>query len=137
MGHRILTERDSSLAAFLPANMRVDAYAPRVLTLAGSIALLHHEWWNGKGYPEGRVGEDTPLPARIVAVTDALDALRSVRPYKESLSWSCARERILEASGTHFDPAVCEAFIRAESALIEIDTNMRSGEKTFEREIVA
>jgi putative two-component system response regulator len=137
VGHRILTERDSSLITFLPTTMRVDAYAPRILTLAGTIARQHHEWWNGNGYPDGLAGDSIPLAARIVALADALDALRSVRPYKDSLSWSKSRELILEASGSHFDPAVCDAFLRAESALFDIDSSMRSGEMPIEREVAA
>lgn len=128
VGHRILTERDSALGALLPSSMRMDAYAPRILALAGCIARHHHEHWDGHGYPDGLAGADISLPARIVAVADALDALRSARPYKEGLDWPTSRDRILVSSGTHFDPAVCDAFLRAESTLREIDTSMRIGE---------
>jgi putative two-component system response regulator len=137
VGHRILTERDSALGSLLPSTMRIDAYAPRILSLAGSIARLHHERWDGHGYPDGLSGLDIPLPARIVAVADALDALRSRRPYKEPLSWAASSERILESAGAHFDPGVCNAFVRAQQALREIDMNMRAGESQLNLEVAA
>ena len=137
VGHRILTERDSALGTLLPPSMRMDAYAPRILSLAGSIARQHHERWDGRGYPDGLAGSDIPLPARIVALADVLDALRSRRSYKESFDWPTSKEKILEASGTHFDPAVCEAFQRAELVLKEIDTHMRTGEGAIEMEVAA
>ncbi|MHB8635936.1 MAG: HD-GYP domain-containing protein [Fimbriimonadaceae bacterium] len=137
VGHRILTERDSALGTLLPATMRLDAYAPRILSLAGNVARLHHERWDGRGYPDGLSGPSIPLAARIVAVADALDALRSQRPYKAALDWQTSRERILEAAGTHFDPAVCEAFVRAEKTLMEIDANMRAGEVQCDMEVAA
>ena len=72
-----------------------------------------------------------------VAVADALDALRSRRPYKEPLDWESSKERILASSGSHFDPAVCEAFVRAEPALMEIDFNMRTYEIGVDLEVAA
>lgn len=137
VGHRILTERDSALGALLPSNMRIDAYAPRILSLAGAIARLHHERWDGRGYPDRLSGTDIPLPARIVAVADVLDALRSRRPYKESFDWETSKLHILEDSGKHFDPAVCEAFLRAEPILKEIDISMRIGENHMEMGVAA
>jgi putative two-component system response regulator len=137
VGHRILTERDSALGTLLPPSMRMEAYAPRILTLAGCIARLHHERWDGRGYPDRLSGTDIPLPARIVAVADVLDALRSRRSYKEALDWPSSHQQILEGSGSHFDPAVCEAFIRAEPVLKEIDSNMRTGEGPKELEVAA
>jgi putative two-component system response regulator len=137
VGHRILTERDSALGSLLPPTMRIDSYAPRILSLAGCIARLHHEKWDGRGYPDGLSGPDIPLPARIVALADVLDALRSKRSYKVAYEWPVCREKLLECSGTHFDPAVCEAFIRAEQILKEIDTNMRIGENTIDLEVAA
>ena len=128
VGHRILTERDSALSALLPTDMRVDSYAPRILEVAGSIARSHHERWDGTGYPDGLAREDIPRPARIVALADALDALRSSRPYKPSFDWATSRSRILEANGSHFDPTVCQAFLDAEESLKLIDLQMRSGE---------
>lgn len=76
------------------------------------VVRHHHERWDGKGYPDGVVGEDIPLPARIFAVADTLDALTTDRPYRPGKSFPVARIIIDEGSGTQFDPTVVEAFSR-------------------------
>lgn len=81
------------------------------LALARDIALYHHEKWNGKGYPKGLAGEAIPLSARIVAVADVYDALRSKRPYKESWPHLKAVNEIVNEKGEHFDPEIINAFI--------------------------
>jgi len=78
---------------------------------ARQIALSHHEKWDGNGYPEGLKGEEIPFAARIVAVADALDALISKRPYKESWPPKQAIAEIRKESGTHFDPKIVEALL--------------------------
>ncbi|HEY9595762.1 MAG TPA: HD domain-containing phosphohydrolase, partial [Spirochaetia bacterium] len=80
------------------------------LTLAATIALSHHERFDGKGYPNSLAGEQIPLSARISALADVYDALTVVRPYKEAWSHEHAVEEILRAAGTHFDPALVEIF---------------------------
>lgn len=82
------------------------------LALASEIAYTHHEWWNGMGYPQGLSGNDIPLCGRIVAVADVYDALISKRPYKEAIPSVTAVQMIVDGSGTHFDPAIVEAFLR-------------------------
>jgi putative two-component system response regulator len=72
--------------------------------------LSHHERWDGKGYPEGRTGEEIPLGARLLSVADVFDVITSPRPYKAAMSVEAARERIIESAGTAFDPLVAEAF---------------------------
>ena len=72
--------------------------------MAASIALHHHERFDGKGYPYGLRGEEIPLEARIVAVADTLDALMTVRPYKDAWTRTEALKYIQEHSGSHFDP---------------------------------
>ncbi len=72
--------------------------------IARQIAKCHHEKWDGSGYPDGLVGEDIPLPARIVAVADVFDALTNARPYKESWPVEKALEELKRNSGSHFDP---------------------------------
>jgi putative two-component system response regulator len=74
------------------------------------VARYHHERWDGEGYPEGLAGEAIPLSARIMAVVDVYDALRSVRCYKPPLSHEAARTILLEGEGTRFDPRVVRAF---------------------------
>ena len=84
------------------------------LSLATEICAYHHEKWDGSGYPYGLAGTDIPVSARIVAVADVYDALRSRRPYKEPMSHAKAREIILSGAGTHFDPDLIQAFSRGD-----------------------
>ena len=77
------------------------------------VPHYHHEKYDGTGYPEGLRGEEIPLLARIFAVADVWDALRSDRPYRKSWSEAETRAYMEEQSGTHFDPQVVKAFLRA------------------------
>lgn len=83
-----------------------------IIRMATKIAQYHHEWFNGNGYLEGLKGEEIPLSARILAIVDVYDALRSARPYKEALSHEKAVEIIQLESETHFDPRIVEAFVK-------------------------
>jgi putative nucleotidyltransferase with HDIG domain len=76
------------------------------------IPRYHHERWDGSGYPERLSGEAIPLAARVFAVIDVYDALRSVRPYREAWSQEKTLAHIKEGTGAHFDPRVVEAFIK-------------------------
>src|SRR5262249_4906850 len=73
------------------------------MTMARDIALTHHEWWNGKGYPFGLAGEKIPLCGRITAVADVYDALTSKRAYKDAFSHETACGMISRGGGTQFD----------------------------------
>jgi len=84
-----------------------------VLGRIGTVVRWHHERWAGGGYPDGLVGEEIPLLARIVAVADAYEAMTSHRPYRRALSPEEALARIRKESGVQFDPVVVEAFARA------------------------
>ena len=75
------------------------------------IPYYHHEKWDGTGYPVGLSGEKIPLPARIFAIVDVWDALRSDRPYRKAWSDEKALRYIQEQSGSHFDPQVVETFM--------------------------
>ncbi|HEX7593114.1 MAG TPA: HD domain-containing phosphohydrolase, partial [Anaerolineae bacterium] len=75
------------------------------------IPYCHHEKWDGTGYPRGLVGEQIPLTARLFAIVDVWDALRSDRPYRKAWTEEKTREHILAGSGTHFDPKVVEVFL--------------------------
>jgi putative two-component system response regulator len=90
----------------------------RFLQIARDIALSHHERWDGKGYPHALAGDRIPLAARIVALADVYDALTSKRTYKEAFAHTVAREIIFSEAGSHFDPAVVEAFRNAEAEFI-------------------
>jgi HD-GYP domain-containing protein (c-di-GMP phosphodiesterase class II) len=76
------------------------------------IPYCHHEKWDGTGYPRGLRGEEIPLSARLFAVVDVWDALRSDRPYRKGWSEEKVREHIRAQSGTHFDPQAVELFLR-------------------------
>jgi putative two-component system response regulator len=82
------------------------------LSMAAVIARHHHERFDGTGYPAGLAGDAIPLPARIVSVADAYDAITSERPYKPAYSSDLARELIQADSGRHFDPVIVAAFLR-------------------------
>lgn len=93
------------------------------LALAQQIAVAHHEWWDGTGYPHGIQGKKIPLAARIVALADVYDALTNSRPYKGPVSHSETREWIASHYATHFDPAVVEAFIAREADFLKVNKN--------------
>jgi putative two-component system response regulator len=81
------------------------------LSVAKDIALYHHERWDGRGYPEGLVGDDIPLAARIMSLSDVFDALTSQRIYKPALPFDESVAMISAASGKQFDPDVVAAFL--------------------------
>ncbi len=80
------------------------------------IPYCHHEKWDGSGYPRGLRGDQIPLAARIFAVADVWDALRSDRPYRQAWSRDHARDHIESLAGTHFDPRVVDLFHRVHDA---------------------
>jgi response regulator RpfG family c-di-GMP phosphodiesterase len=81
------------------------------------VVRSHHERWDGQGYPDGLTAEAIPMPARVFAVADALDAMTSDRPYRRALTWVEARRELLAESALQFDPDVVEAFTLSEDAL--------------------
>ncbi len=90
------------------------------LTTAKEIAHWHHERWDGTGYPDGLAGEAIPISARLMALADVFDALISPRVYKAPMSCEAARAIILQGRGSHFDPAVADAFERQFERFVEI-----------------
>ncbi len=92
----------------------------KYLKAAEKIALLHHEKWDGTGYPFGLKGEKIPLFARIVSIADVFDALTSDRPYRKAFSVEEAFEIIKSESGKHFDPELVELFFKIKDEIIEI-----------------
>jgi HD-GYP domain-containing protein (c-di-GMP phosphodiesterase class II) len=84
------------------------------LRSALDIPYHHHEKWDGTGYPLGLKGEQIPLTARIFAVVDVWDALRSDRPYRPAWPVEKVIEHIRTSAGTHFDPQVVKVFLELE-----------------------
>ena len=74
--------------------------------------IHHHEWWNGKGYPEGLKGEAIPVEARIIAIADVYQALTSNRPYRRAYTKKKALDIIKKGSGTQFDPKIVNVFLK-------------------------
>ncbi|MBI3625170.1 MAG: response regulator [Candidatus Rokubacteria bacterium] len=93
----------------------------RIPFLRGAVPIVyhHHEKWDGTGYPLGLRGEVIPLGARIFAVADAFDAMIFDRPYSKAVSYEAARKEIQRCAGTHFDPAVVEAFLSIPETVFE------------------
>lgn len=91
-----------------------------VLAMGLNICAYHHEKYNGTGYAEGLKGEEIPLEARIFALCDAYDAIRTKRPYKDELPHEEAVRRIKSASGEHFDPDIVDTFLTRELEFAEI-----------------
>jgi response regulator RpfG family c-di-GMP phosphodiesterase len=89
--------------------------SPAFLQMATDIVGHHHERYDGTGYPDGLAGTAIPLAARIVAIADVYDALRSRRVYKPSLSHAAAVEVITRGCEGQFDPALLSAFVRCAS----------------------
>ncbi|MFO1470779.1 MAG: HD domain-containing phosphohydrolase [Turneriella sp.] len=81
-----------------------------MIQMAASIALTHHEKFDGSGYPQGLRGEDIPVAGRIVAIADVFDALTTDRPYKQAWSFKEAAQFIRDGSGSQFDPALITYF---------------------------
>lgn len=83
------------------------------VAVAKDIVYTHHERWDGTGYPEGLAGEEIPVPGRVVALVDSYDALVSARAYRRPFTHAEAVGILAEGRGTHFDPAVVDAFLEA------------------------
>ena len=91
-----------------------------LLSTARTIALTHHERWDGGGYPQGLKGEQIPLFGRIVSIADVFDALMSRRPYKEAMSASQALAVMAEERGAAFDPTLLDCFFQQQFEILRI-----------------
>ncbi|WP_315073707.1 HD-GYP domain-containing protein [uncultured Clostridium sp.] len=76
------------------------------------VVLYHHERWDGKGYPKGLKEEEIPLASRILAVCDSVDAMKSDRPYRKSISDEICREEINKNKGTMYDSQIAECMLK-------------------------
>jgi putative two-component system response regulator len=98
----------------------LDVKTEPIMRMASRIALTHHEWWNGEGYPLGLAAEDIPIEGRITAVADVYDALSSARPYKKPFPRERCFEMLEEKRGTQFDSRVLDAFFARADDVIDI-----------------
>jgi len=108
---RVLMQSHTTIGAQLLSGSRNP-----VLQAAEQIALTHHEWWDGAGYPRSLAGESIPEAGRIVAVADVFDSLTNDRPYRDAISAEAALDYIREHAGVQFDPNVVHAFDRVVEA---------------------
>jgi putative two-component system response regulator len=116
-GEWIIMRQHSAIGADILRGSALD-----VIQMAERIALTHHERWDGNGYPRGLVAAEIPIEGRIVAVIDVFDALTSWRPYRKEPAYSPARalSMMREGRGTHFDPAVFDAFLAIWDEILDI-----------------
>jgi ribonuclease P protein subunit RPR2 len=113
-----LTDEERALMARHPVVGAEIMDGIEFLNEASKVVRSHHERWDGSGYPDGLARDDIPLTARVFAVADVLDALTTDRPYRPRMPLADARTFIVESSGSHFDPAVVEAFSRVPDTVI-------------------
>ena len=119
-------KRHVSIGAHL-LETALDLYMEKpFLKMGVEIARYHHERYNGTGYLEGKLGREIPLSARIVALADVYDAMRSPRRYKGALSHEDAKAYITESRGKHFDPLVVDSFMKCEDDFQSIHLSMIS-----------
>lgn len=98
----------------------LDVKSEPIMRMASRIALTHHEWWNGEGYPLGLAGEDIPIEGRITAVADVYDALSSKRPYKKPFPREKCFQMLEAKRGLQFDGRVLDAFFARIDDIIDI-----------------
>ncbi len=108
IGHKIIGEHSSD-----------------ILRIAASVALTHHERWDGKGYPNNLKESEIPLEGRIVSIADVFDALTSKRPYKPAWPLEKAINEIIKGGGTQFDPNLVEVFLECLSNITYIYDNYK------------
>ena len=106
-----LTDEEWSIMRKHPEYAYEMLYPIEFLRPALDIPYCHHEKWDGSGYPRGLKGEQIPLAARLFAIVDVYDALRSDRPYRQGWSKEKVIEHIKSLSGTHFEPKAVELFL--------------------------
>lgn len=123
---RGLMERHTLIAGDTLMAIREKMGPDEFLETAIEVALHHHEWWNGSGYPFGLRGDQIALAGRIVALADVYDALTSKRPYKDALSHEDAAAIIREGRGTHFDPDVADTFEALESEFARVRAELHA-----------
>lgn len=128
---KIMRQHTTLGAQFLEETLK-DNRDTIYVQMAINIALSHHEWWNGKGYPYGLKKTDIPLCARIMAVADTFDALVTTRPYKRSFTPEEAFDIIQNESGTHFEPAIVLCFLSITDKIKQIKAKVELADMALE-----
>ncbi len=121
---RVLMQAHTTIGAdTLKEVAKQHGFARAFLQMAIDITRHHHERFDGTGYPDGLAAGNIPLAARIVAIADVYDALRSRRVYKPALSHSATVSMMTEASNGHFDPALMQVFFRCADRFDKVFTD--------------
>lgn len=107
---KLTPEEWSEMRKHPEVGYRIASSSPELSPIAEFI-LCHHERWDGKGYPQGLVGEEIPLLSRILSVVDAYDAMTEDRAYRKAMGKKEAISEIRENSGTQFDPRIASIFV--------------------------
>jgi putative two-component system response regulator len=105
--------------ALIGAKILANSSSP-LLQLAHTLAIEHHEKWDGTGYPYGLKGDEISIEGRIVAVADVFDALTSKRPYKDAWSVEKAVAHMKDQAGSHFDPAIIDLLVNKLDEILNI-----------------
>ena len=108
---KLTTEEQSTMRRHPEIGYRI-ANSAMVLSEISDWILMHHEWWNGQGYPLGLKGEEIPVECRILAIVDAFDAMMSDRPYRKAMSQNDAVAELQRCAGVQFDPELVDVFLR-------------------------
>ncbi|HEX2051672.1 MAG TPA: HD domain-containing phosphohydrolase [Actinomycetota bacterium] len=114
----VLDDRERALARRHPALGAALVAAAGLPDDVGAAVRGHHERWDGTGYPDGLSGSRIPVAARVVALAEAYDTLRSPRPWRSGRDEADARQALLDGAGTQFDPTVVQAFFDAGSGRV-------------------
>ena len=120
MGKYRPAEREIAKSHCLIGHRILDGSTSELIQMAATIALTHHEKWDGSGYPRGMSGDSIPLPGRIAAVADAFDALTTDRRYRKAMHLKQAVEAMKEGSGSHFDPELVDLFLESLDDVVRI-----------------
>ena len=128
----ILRKKNKLTVAEYKEMMRHTEYGAEILSKAPSLQKYippvrhHHEWFNGKGYPDGLKGDAIPLFAAIIAITDTYDAMTSNRPYRGAISDLETLEELTKCSGTQFSPDLVKVFTKImDRSIVEEMQEMR------------
>lgn len=99
-------------------------FPEHIMPFFREVALMHHERWDGMGYPYGRKGTEIPFLARVCAVADTYDGMVSWKPYRERISGGDARKILQKESGKQFQPELVECFVKCRKEIELLDITM-------------